>query len=300
MLTNRIKVTAPIAPSELVLNPDGSVYHLKLKNEHIADTVIVVGDQHRVTRISNHFSSIECKIENREFVTHTGTYKGKRITALSTGIGADNIDIVVNELDAAVNINPETRLPNPTFRKLDIVRLGTSGSLQEDIPVDSYLLTKTALGFDGLMGFYDASYSDREMAMLDTFLQNVNWDKQMNPPYFVDADANLFTKLSSDETIEGITITANGFYGPQGRTLMLNPKIPKLNDDLNKFRFNGERITNYEMESSALFALSSLLGHNAVTVCAIIANRRAKRYSEDYKKTVDELIVYTLDKLCES
>lgn len=297
MITKRRQITAPLEPSELVLNPDGSVYHIKLKNEHIADTVIVVGDQNRVERMSKHFDHIECKISNREFVTHTGTYKGKRFTILSTGIGADNVDIVVNELDAACNINPETRLPNPELRQLNIVRLGTSGSLQADIPVDSYLLSEYGLGFDGVAHFYDAEFDLDEETLESEFLNQVDWHGKYNHPYFVKADASLFKALNSDECVTGITITANGFYGPQGRELVLAAKNSSLNDSLRNFRHDGLRITNYEMETAALYSLSAMLGHKACTVCAIIANRQAKRYSEDYKKTVDKLIVYTLDKL---
>ncbi len=297
MLTNRIKVTEPIPASELVLNPDNSVYHLKLKNEHIADTVIVVGDQNRVARISRHFSDIECRIENREFVTHTGTFNGKRVTALSTGIGADNLDIVVNELDAAVNIDPETRLPKSTFRQLNIVRLGTSGALHPDIPVDSYLLSEFGLGFDGVANFYDCQYEAEETALETAFLKQVDWHERYNHPYFVKADQTLFDKLNGNTVVTGITITSNGFYGPQGRTLLLNPHNPNLNDSIRSFEHNGLRITNYEMETAALYSLSSLLGHQSATICAIIANRSAKKYSENYKITVDKLIEYTLDRL---
>ncbi len=297
MLTNRINVTDPIPASELVLNPDGSVYHLKLKDEHIADTVIVVGDQNRVARISQHFTSIECKIENREFVTHTGTFNGKRVTALSTGIGADNLDIVVNELDAAVNIDPETRLPKDTFRQLNIVRLGTSGALHADIPVDSYLLSEYGLGFDGVANFYDCEYEADELLLESAFLSQVDWHERYNHPYFVRADKSLFDKLNGEEAITGITITSNGFYGPQGRRLLLNPHNPYLNDSIRSFKHEGLRITNYEMETAALYSLSALLGHKAATICAIIANRSAKKYSENYKITVDKLIEYTLERL---
>lgn len=298
MKANLNKSTEPLEPSELILNPDGSIYHIKLKPEHIADTIIVVGDQNRVERVSKHFSNIECKIANREFVTHTGTYKGKRLTVLSTGIGADNIDIVINELDALVNIDLETRTIKKEHTALNIIRLGTSGSLQKDIPVDSYLLSTHGLGFDGIAGFYDAILEEEEMDLEEAFADQVEWQIPTVNPYFAKGDESLI-ELLEEKAIKGITATGSGFYGPQGRVLRINTFQPFLNKQLQEFQLNDLRITNFEMETSALYSLCGMLGHKAATICAIIANRDAKEYSKDYKKTVDELIVYLLDKLAE-
>lgn len=286
----------PFEPSELIINPDGSVYHIKLKPEHVADTVIVVGDQGRVERVSMHFDSIEYKISNREFVTHVGTYKGKRFTVLSTGIGADNLDIAINELDACVNIDFKTRTIKKELTSLNIIRIGTSGSLQPDIPVDSYLLSTHGLGFDGLAGFYDAVLEEEEQDLEEAFANQVEWQIPTINPYFAKGSDGLIKKLE-EKAIKGITITGNGFYGPQGRVLRIKTLQPFLNKQLQEFEFGDHRITNFEMETSALYSLSAMLGHQAATICAIIANRDAKEYSKDYKKTVDELIVYTLDKL---
>jgi uridine phosphorylase len=286
----------PIAESELILNKDGSIYHLALRPEHIADNLIVVGDQDRVARISSHFERIEHQISNREFVTHTGYYKGKRVTALSTGIGCDNIDIVLNELDAIVNIDLETKLPKTEHKALNILRLGTSGSLQADIPVDSFVASKYGLGMDGLLGFYETEYDADETELCEQIKSHTNWHADSNPPYMVKASSTLLQKIGHDMT-QGITATANGFYGPQGRVLRLNTKAEGFNELLRSFSHNGERITNFEMETSALYGLSALLGHNACTVCAIIANRYAKAYSKDYKQTIDNLIEIVLDRL---
>ena len=296
MKANLNTSTTPFEPSELILNPDGSVYHIKLKPEHIADTVIVVGDQGRVERVSQHFDNIEYKISNREFVTHVGTYKGKRFTVLSTGIGADNLDIAINELDACVNIDFNTRTIKKDLTSLNIIRIGTSGSLQADIPVDSYLLSTHGLGFDGLAGFYDAILEEDEQDLEEAFASQVEWQIPTINPYFAKGSEELISKLE-EKAIKGITITGNGFYGPQGRVLRINTLQPFLNKEMQEFEYEGHRITNFEMETSALYSLSSMLGHKAATICAIIANRDAKEYSKDYKKTVDELIVYTLDKL---
>ena len=296
MITSSIKHNTPLLPSELILNPDGSIYHLNLKPEDIADDIIVVGDQHRVKRISNFFDKIDVVKEKREFVTHTGWYKGKRITALSTGIGCDNIDIVINELDALVNIDLETRLIKETPRKLNIIRLGTSGALQADIPVDSFVISSYGLGFDGLAQFYSTSFEQDELNLQQEFIKQVQWKNELNQPYFAKADSALVERVE-EGMIKGITATANGFYGPQGRSLRLTPNVPDLNERLNQFSFEGHRITNFEMETSALYALSGMLGHNAATVCAIIANRFTKTFSADYKKTVDKLIEVLLERL---
>lgn len=291
---NRETQTTPLEPSELVLNPDGSVYHLNLKPEHIADKVIVVGDQNRVKRISSRFSSIEHQIEKREFVTHTGSYKGKRLTVLSTGIGTDNIDIVINELDALVNIDLKTRIPKEKHHPLEIIRLGTSGALCEDIPVDSFVTSTYGLGLDGVMHFYDVAFEEDEQQLVREVLDKVDWPKGAARPYAVKSSSSLFNRIAR-ETHSGITVTAHGFYGPQGRALRLPLAQPNFNELLRKVRFQDQRITNYEMETSALFGLSSALGHEAATVCAIIANRYRKEYSKDYQVAVEELIDYLLE-----
>ena len=296
MINSAIKHNTPLLPSELILNPDGSIYHLNLLPEDIADDIIVVGDQHRVERISSFFDKIDVKKEKREFVTHTGWYKGKRITALSTGIGCDNIDIVINELDAIVNIDLKTRIIKDTPRKLNIIRLGTSGALQADIPVDSFVVSSYGLGFDGLAQFYKTNFEKDELALQAAFIKQVNWKDELNQPYFAKANNELVERIE-EGMIKGITATANGFYGPQGRSLRLAPNVPDLNEKLNQFSFEGQRITNFEMETSALYSLGGMLGHNTATVCAIIANRFAKTFSEDYKATVDKLIKVLLDRL---
>ena len=285
-----------IADSELVLNPDGSVYHLKLKNENIADDVIVVGDQGRVEMISKHFSKIEFKVQNREFVTHTGIYKGKRITALSTGIGTDNLDIVVNELDAAVNIDLKKRVPLKKHRKLNIIRLGTSGALQKDIAVDSMLMSAYGMGFDGLMHFYKDLPKINDKKLIKAFIKHSKWPKDLNTPYVIKASKALEERLGNGLK-KGITATACGFYAPQGRILRLNTEINDINSILTSFKYGSERITNFEMETSALYGLGQLLGHDTLTICTIVANRLQKKFSKDYKKAVEKMIVHTLEGL---
>lgn len=282
--------------SELVLNPDGSIYHLKLQPEQLADTVIVVGDQGRVETISKHFDIIECRVQNREFVTHTGTYRGKRISAISTGIGTDNLDIVMNELDALVNIDLKNRVIRDTHHSLDIVRIGTSGTLVKDIPVDSVIVSTHGLGFDGLLHFYSFQENEREQAILSAILKQLNLPESLNRPYLVESDPVIFSKLSPGY-FTGITATACGFYGPQGRTLRLTPAVPDLNERMMGFKHQDLLITNFEMETSALFGLSRLLGHRSATACAIIANRASLEYSKDYKPVIENLITSVLDRL---
>lgn len=282
--------------SELVLNPDGSIYHLKLQPEQLADTVIVVGDQGRVETISKHFDLIECRVQNREFVTHTGTYRGKRISAISTGIGTDNLDIVMNELDALVNIDLKNRVIRDTHHSLDIVRIGTSGTLVKDIPVDSVIVSTHGLGFDGLLHFYSFQENEREQAILSAILKQLHLPESLNRPYLVESDPILFSKLSPGY-YTGITATACGFYGPQGRTLRLIPAVPDLNERMMGFKHQDLLITNFEMETSALFGLSRLLGHRSATACAIIANRASLEYSKDYKPVIENLITSVLDRL---
>ncbi|NPA44670.1 MAG: nucleoside phosphorylase [Chlorobi bacterium] len=285
-----------IGDSELILNADGSIFHLHLKPENLADNVILVGDQGRVEMVSKYFDEIEFKVQNREFKTHTGTYNGKRISVLSTGIGTDNIDIVVNELDALVNIDLEKRVPKKEHKTLNLVRIGTSGALQGDIPVDTPVLSVTSIGFDGLLNFYEGNEKIGNDNIREAFKKHTNWNEKLANPYFVDASKYLIDKIGEGMT-HGITISAPGFYGPQGRVLRLNTIDNSLNDKITAFNFEGRKITNYEMESSAIAGLSLLLGHNAITVCSIIANRIRKEYSQNYKLAVDKLIKTILDRL---
>jgi len=285
-----------IASSELILNPDGSIYHLNLKPENVATNIIFVGDQNRVVKITKHFDSIEFETQKREFKTTTGIYKGTRISVISTGIGPDNIDIVMNELDALFNIDLETRILKKEHITLNIVRIGTSGSLQSDIPVDSFVLAKYGLGFDGVLHAYNCEHileSDFENA----FIKHTNWSSRKARPYIVKNSEYLEKKLVSDRVFVGVTATAVGFYGPQGRVLRLALQDPNLNSKIDDFEFNNSRITNLEMETSAIYGLAKLLGHNACSMNAIIANRANGTFSADPYKPVDELIRYTLNKL---
>ncbi len=286
----------PIAGSELILNPDGSVYHLCLRPEHIAGTIILVGDPGRVERISGRFDKVLHVRQNREFVTHTGRIGNADLTVLSTGIGTDNIDIVLNELDALVNIDLDARAPRTEHTALNLIRLGTSGSLQEDIPVDSFLHSTHGIGFDGLLNFYAAGAEVEDTELTEAFMRHTGWPTAFARPYAVEGNAELRARIS-DMGLEGMTATAHGFYGPQGRQLRLAPTIPDLNTRLNTFRHNGHRIANFEMETSALFGLGKALGHNCATVCAIIANRYRKEYSRDHELAVDNLIGHLLNRL---
>lgn len=285
-----------IGDSELILNADGSIFHLHLKPENLADNVILVGDQGRVEMVSKYFDEIEFKVQNREFKTHTGTYKGTRVSVLSTGIGTDNIDIVVNELDALVNIDLKERVPKKEHKTLNLIRIGTSGALQGDIPVDTPVLSVTSIGFDGLLNFYEGNEKIGNDKIRETFKKHTNWNAKLPNPYFVDASKYLIDKIGEGMR-HGITISAPGFYGPQGRVLRLNTIDNSLNDKITAFEFEGRKITNYEMESSAIAGLSLLLGHNAITVCSIIANRIRKEYSQNYKLAVDKLIKTILDRI---
>jgi uridine phosphorylase len=282
--------------TELILTKEKRVYHINLCGEDIADDVIVVGDQHRVAQISKLFSKIEFKTEHREFVTHTGIYNGKRITVLSTGIGTDNIDIVMNELDAAVNINLETRELNPTHRSLNIIRLGTSGALQADIPVNGIVVSSHGLGLDGLLNFYDNWQSINENDISESFMKHSNWLPNLPYPYCVKASEKLISKFKEGTHI-GITATAPGFYGPQGRQIRLKASMPTLNEFLTDFKHGEHRITNFEMETSALYGLGKLLNHQCLTACVIIANRVRKEFTTDYTKSVEILITESLQRL---
>lgn len=284
-----------IKDTELILTKEKKIYHLNLTREDLADNIIVVGDPERVSQVSKYFNKIELKIQHREFVTHTGIFNTKRVTVLSTGIGTDNIDIVLNELDALVNINFETRMIKKEHKKLNIIRIGTSGSLQKDIEVDTSVLASYGLGFDGLAHFYsNQNILNQEIAK--KFIKHSNWPQQISTPYVVSASKDLLNKFP--EIKKGITATATGFYAPQGRELRLSPSIIDLHNKLNSFSFKDLKITNFEMETSALYFLSKLLGHNALTICAVIGNRITKKYSKDYKKTIEKLIVKVLEKIC--
>lgn len=288
----------PIKESELILNPDGSVYHLNLKPENIANTIIFVGDQNRVDKISKHFDSVEFKTQKREFKTHTGYYKGKHISVISTGIGPDNIDIVLNELDALVNINLETRQPKEKLTSLNIIRVGTSGSLQKDIPVDAFVLSQYGLDLNGMLHYYQIE-TIKNSDIEEAFIKQTNWDANKSKPIVVKNSSTLEKRLESDKTHKGMTATAGGFYGPQGRVLRLPVHDPELNHNMDTFNYNGLKITNLEMETSAIFGLSKLLGHHAVSLNAIIANRATGNFSENPAKAVEELIIYTLNKIAE-
>jgi len=285
-----------IAESELILNPDGSIYHLKLKSENIADDIIVVGDPGRVPVISAYFDSIEFKQSNREIVTHTGFIGKKRLTVLSTGMGTDNLDIIINELDAVVNIDLENRVAKTDHKALNIIRLGTSGAMQEDVPVGSYVMSSHGVGMDGLLRFYAAGNKVEDSELTQAFLDQTQWPADLPKAYIVAGSNSLMDKMGK-AYLKGITATAPGFFGPQGRVLRLPLAYPDLNDRISAFSYKGQRITNFEMETSALYGLSKALGHNAMTVCVIIANRLRKEYADDYKPSVTALIEDLLEKL---
>jgi len=287
-----------IGTSELILNPDGSIYHLNLKPEHIAPNIIFVGDQDRVDKVTKHFDQIEFTTQKREFRTVVGSYRNKRFTVISTGIGPDNIDIVFNEIDALVNIDLHTRTLKQDHTSLNIVRMGTSGSLQKDIPVDSIVLGRFGLGFDGLLHFYDTE-NIMETDMEDAFIKHCSYPEERSRPYIIKNSASLEKKLYSDEIYAGITATAGGFYGPQGRVLRLPVQDSEMNQKIECFKFNELRITNMEMETSAIYGLSKLLGHRAVSMNAIIANRANLSFSKDPYAAIERLIKYTLNKLSE-
>lgn len=284
-----------IPETELILTPENKIYHLNLSKDEIANDIILVGDPDRVSVISNKFESIEHKIQNREFVTHTGILNGKRISVIATGIGPDNIDIVVNELDALVNIDFKTRTINKKKKTLNLIRLGTSGALQKDIEVDSFLVSSFGLGLDNIAHFYE-SEEIIEQDMSSKYKQHANWPENLSNPYIVKASDNLLSLFP--DVKKGITATAPGFYGPQGRTLRLNPYITNLHEKMESFNYKENRITNFEMETSALYYLGKSLGHNTLTICAIIANRLTKEYSKDYKKTVEKMIDLVLKRIC--
>ena len=284
-----------IQSSELILNPDGSVYHLNLLPENIAHDIIFVGDQTRVEKITQFFEKIEFSTQKREFKTQTGVYKGKRISVISTGIGPDNIDIVLNELDALVNIDLQTRVPKKNLTSLNIIRIGTSGALQANIPVDSFVISKIGLGLDNML----RSYCINEISNVELeneFVAQTNWDIKKGQPYAVTCSSKLLEIFETTETISGITATSGGFYGPQGRVLRLPLQDTDLNKKMDDFRFDGSKITNLEMETAAIYGLSALLGHHAISLSAIVANRANGNFSENPDRTIEKLIQFVLQK----
>lgn len=286
-----------IPPSELIINEDGSVFHLHLKPEQLAEKVILVGDPSRVDIVAKRLDSVECSVSNREFHTITGSYKGKRLSIVSHGIGSDNIDIVLNELDALTNIDFATRTEKETFKQLTLVRLGTSGGLQENTPLGSYVAATHSIGFDGVLYFYKDSERIRNRQLEEQLMLQLQWKLKGIQPYAVPADASLIEQICGEEVVRGITIAANGFYGPQGRRLRLPLEDDALNQKIEAFNFNGQRITNFEMESSALQGLSLLMGHRALTVCCIIAGRLHNNMNTDYKPSMERLIDLVVERI---
>ena len=285
------------APSELIINDDGSVFHLHLKPEQLAQKVILVGDPGRVALVASHFDSIECDICSREFHTITGSYKGKRITVLSTGIGCDNIDIVINELDALANIDFDNRTQKPDFSQLELVRIGTCGGLHPHTPVGTFVCSRKSIGFDGLLNYYAGRNAVCDLSFEEAFTHHMKWNPQKGAPYVIDNDADLLARINQGDMVEGVTISAGGFFGPQGRKLRIPLEDPEQNEKIMSFKHEGHLITNFEMEGSALAGLSTLLGHKAMTVCMVIANRRAKEANTGYKSTIDYLIEKVVERI---
>ena len=285
------------APSELIINDDGSVFHLHLRPEQLARKVILVGDPGRVAMVASHFDAVECDVASREFHSMTGTYKGKRITVLSTGIGCDNIDIVVNELDALANIDFATRTQHPTFSQLEMVRIGTCGGLQPHTPVGTYVCSCKSIGFDGLLNYYAGRNEVCDLDFEHAFTRHMQWNPQKGAPYVIDNDADLLSRINQGDMVGGVTIAAGGFFGPQGRKLRIPLEDPEQNDKIMAFEHAGHCITNFEMEGSALAGLSRLLGHKAMTVCMVIANRLAKEANTAYKNSIDNLIEKVLERI---
>ncbi len=288
-----------IQPSELILTPEGKIYHLDLAPSQLAPTIITVGDPGRVEMVSKYFDTVETTAQHREFKTHTGIYKGKRISVISTGIGPDNIDIVFNELDALVNIDFEKRQVNRKLTSLDIIRIGTSGGLTPEIEVDSFVVSALGIGLDNVMHYYDKTDKIFNRDFAQSFIDHTQWNPDNSVPYAVEADKTLLKKFISDRTIQGITITNVGFYGPQGRVLRAKLKDENLNEKLTSFRYKRKKITNLEMETATMYGMAKLLGHRAVSMNAIVANRTSGSFSENASKTIDALIQYTLEKIAE-
>ncbi|MBO7069065.1 MAG: nucleoside phosphorylase [Bacteroidaceae bacterium] len=284
-------------PSELIINADGSAFHLHITPDQLAEKVILVGDPSRVELVASHFSNIECNVQSREFHTITGTFEGKRITVMSTGIGCDNIDIVVNELDALTNIDFETRTEKSPLRSLEIVRIGTCGGLQSNTPVGTYIISAKSIGFDGLLNFYAGRNQVCDLAFEQAFTRHMNWNPQLCAPYVIDANPELTNRIAGTDMVRGVTIACGGFYGPQGRELRIPLADPQQNRKVEDFEYEGWKITNFEMESSALAGLSRLLGHRATTCCMVVANRLVKEANTEYKNTIDGLIKTVLSRI---
>lgn len=285
------------AESELIINPDGSIFHLHVKPEQLADKIILVGDPGRVALVASHFETKECEVESREFKTITGTYKGKRITVQSTGIGCDNIDIVVNEMDALANIDFKTRHEKETFKQLTFVRIGTCGGLQPYTPVGTFVASVKSIGFDGLLNFYAGRNDVCNLELEEAFKKHMNWSPLLSAPYVIDGDKELVDRIAGEDMVRGITIACGGFFGPQGRELRIPLADPHQNEKVESFVYGDLRITNFEMESSALAGLSALMGHKAMTCCIVIANRVAKEANANYKNSIDNLIIEVLDRI---
>lgn len=284
-------------PSELIINADGSCFHLHLKPEQLADRVILVGDPARVDTVAAHFDTRECEVQSREFRTITGTYQGKRITCQSHGIGCDNIDIVMNELDTLANIDYATRTENATHRTLTCVRIGTCGGLQPFTPTGTFVASVKSIGFDGLLNYYGGRNDVCDLNMETAFKQHMKWDPIKGAPYVAVADINLMQQIAQDDMVRGYTISCGGFYGPQGRQIRLPLADPTQNDKVETFEYEGMKVCNYEMESSALAGLAALLGHRAMTCCMVIANRYAQEMNTEYKNNIDSLIQKVLDRI---
>ena len=284
-------------PSELLIEPNGAVYHLGVKPEQLAEKIILVGDPNRVPKVAAFFDEQECDLSAREFRTITGTYKGKRISVVGTGLGCDNIDIVVNELDALANIDFTTRYEKDEFKQLQIVRIGTCGGLQEYCPTGSYICSVKSVGFDGLLNFYAGRNDVCDLEFEEEFKKHLNWSPLLCAPYTVPADAELVERIAQNDMVRGVTIACGGFFGPQGRQLRVPLAFPKQNELIESFEYKGQRITNFEMESSALAGLAALMGHKAVTVCLVIANRLSKNATVDYNEKMKELIQIVLDRI---
>ena len=285
------------AESELIINPDGSIFHLHVKPEQLADKIILVGDPGRVALVASHFETKECEVESREFKTITGTYKGKHITVQSTGIGCDNIDIVVNEMDALANIDFKTRHEKETFKQLTFVRIGTCGGLQPYTPVGTFVASVKSIGFDGLLNFYAGRNDVCDLKLEEAFKKHMNWSPLLSAPYVIDGDKELVDRIAGEDMVRGITIACGGFFGPQGRELRIPLADPHQNEKVESFIYGDLRITNFEMESSALAGLSALMGHKAMTCCMVIANRVAKEANANYKNSIDNLIIEVLDRI---
>ena len=294
---NNIMERKTFAPSELIINADGSCFHLHLRPEQLADRIILVGDPARVNTVANHFDTKECEVQSREFHTITGTYKGKRITCQSHGIGCDNIDIVANELDTLANIDYITRMEKESHRTLTMVRIGTCGGLQPYTPTGTFVASVKSIGFDGLLNYYAGRNQVCDLQLEEAFKQHMQWDPIKGAPYVSVADRELIEQIAGDDMVRGYTISCGGFYGPQGRELRAPIADPQQNEKIESFEYDGMHVCNFEMESSALAGLASLLGHRAMTCCMVIANRYAKEMNTEYKNTIDTLITKVLDRI---